>query len=186
MGRKKGNVAEREVAALCEEWWRRLEPVCEFVRTPLSGGWSTATVREHFKAAGDLMTTALWWPWCVEVKRREAWDPENVIRGLRSPVWAWWAQACTDAETAKRRPMLWLRRNREGWWVMLQRGQVVDCPRVPDPLWILEPPKPAPDPMAEPVIYTEDALLAGPPILWLPREKPGKRGRMELVSKDLV
>jgi hypothetical protein len=117
--RTKGSVAEREVAITLQMWWRRVEPSCQFVRTPLSGGWGNATVRGDFRASGDIMTTAAKFPFCVEIKRREKWSLDRLLTGATSPVWAWWAQSCRAAAEQSATPMLWLRRNREPWRVML-------------------------------------------------------------------
>jgi len=128
--RQKGNVAEREVAKLLTTWWKQAESETQFIRTPLSGGWSNAEVRGEFKASGDLMTTAQHFPFCVEVKRREAWNLDRVNAGLKSPVWSWWRQAqtqaneqCTDEKTVH--PMLWLRQSRMPWLVMLPQWLVL-------------------------------------------------------------
>ena len=121
VGRSKGKVAERDVAALLADWWGSLEPGCSFIRTPLSGGWQSQapTVRAEFRACGDIMTTARRFPWCIEVKRREGWAWHPLLAGKASPVLGWWVQAMRDASLAQLAPMLWFRRNREPWYVML-------------------------------------------------------------------
>jgi hypothetical protein len=120
--REKGARAEREVAALLATWWRQIEPGCEFVKTPLSGGWSSAKVRGDLRASGDVMTTAASFPFAVEVKRRESFAWSTVMRGAKSPVWSWWEQASKAAVEQRGVPMLWLRRSREPWRVMLPEG----------------------------------------------------------------
>lgn len=125
MSRKKGNVAEREVAALMQFWWRHLEPGTQFVRTPLSGGWGGPAVRAGFRASGDLMTTAARFPFAVEVKRREAFDMGNVLKGRPSPVWGWWLQAQGQAEEMSCEPMLWFRKSRDPWRVLLRAEFIV-------------------------------------------------------------
>lgn len=117
--RPKGCRAEREVAAIIQGWWRRLEAEAIFVRTPSSGGWATPAARAGFKASGDLMTTAARWPFCVEVKRREEWTWKNVHAGKPSPVWAWWIQSQVAAAETGQAAMLWLRKSREPWRVMV-------------------------------------------------------------------
>jgi hypothetical protein len=127
-GRAKGKVGEREVARLLQAWWAQLEPDCIFVSTPLSGGWGGPQHRAGFNASGDLMTTAARFPFCVEVKRREAVD----IRRLwlttkaheKSPVHKWWAQTVKAALEVKLTPMLVFRKNRGQWWVALPVGKV--------------------------------------------------------------
>jgi len=122
--RRKGANSERAVAAMLTQWWRRLEPDCQFVRTPSSGGWSTKQVRAEFRASGDVMTTAAKFPFCVEIKRREQFSWDRVLASKPSPVWAWWAQTCRAAEEQKAMPMLWLRRNNELWRVVLPDAKV--------------------------------------------------------------
>jgi hypothetical protein len=121
-GREKGRRAELEVAALVQAWWDPLEPGCRFVRTPQSGGWHGPDVRAEFKAGGDLMTTAKRWPFSVEVKRREKWNLDNLMAGWPSPAWGWWEQCCTAAREDGRLPLLFLRKSREPWWAVLDRG----------------------------------------------------------------
>lgn len=118
-GRRKGCVNERAVAALLADWWQRLEPGCSFVRTPSSGGWSSANVRAEFRASGDVMTTAAYFPFCVEAKRREAFCWERFLAGKASPVWSWWEQTCRAADEQTAVPMLWMRKNGERWRVVL-------------------------------------------------------------------
>lgn len=127
MSRQKGNVAEREVAALLRQWWSDVEPEAEWARTPLSGGWGGASARAGFRASGDLMTTAVRFPFTVEVKRREGWAWSTLIAGKRSPVWGWWKQAQTQAAEMKVEPMLWFRRNRQPWRVLIREEYATAC-----------------------------------------------------------
>lgn len=106
---------------MLSDWWVAVETGVEFVRTPSSGGWQTPTVRAEFRACGDIMTTAKRFPWCVEVKRREAWSERGLFLGRPSPVWAWWEQTLAAAATAKQRPMLWFRQSRRSWFVAFDR-----------------------------------------------------------------
>jgi len=124
MSRDKGNIAEREVAALLTTWWGAHEPDVKFVRTPGSGGWQVAQVRAEFRACGDIMTTSATFPWCVEVKRREAWSWDTLLAGRKSPVWKWWEQAQRDATSAGLKPMMWFRHSREAWAIMLHAEPV--------------------------------------------------------------
>ena len=121
-GRVKGSVAEREVAGMLAAWWRTIEPAAEFVRTPLSGGWSTPTVRSGFRASGDIMTTSPTFPFAVEVKRREGFAWSTLLAGRASPVWGWWGQATKAAREQGGTPMLWLKHNGEPWRVIVPVG----------------------------------------------------------------
>lgn len=118
-GRQKGSKSEREVAGLFRAWWEPFEPGVLFARTPLSGGWGTAQGREAWRVSGDIMTTSTIWPWSVEVKRREAWSWQRVYDMAESPVWGWWRQCCRAAAEERRSPMLWFRKSREPWRVMV-------------------------------------------------------------------
>ncbi len=120
LGRRKGSAAEREVAELLRAWWDSVEPGVIFKRTPGSGGWSSPDARAAFKTAGDLVTTAARFPWCVEVKRREGWSWATLRAGRASPVWGWWAQAGRQAAECGLEPMLLFRRSREPWSAMVK------------------------------------------------------------------
>lgn len=117
--RNKGAKAERDVAAFLTTWWSAIEPETKFVKTPLSGGWSTPTMRAGFHASGDIMTTSPTFPFAVEVKRREAFSWDTFLKGRKSPVWGWWEQTCRAAAEQDGVPMLWLRHNQEPWRVVL-------------------------------------------------------------------
>ncbi len=111
-GRRKGARGEREVASILQDWWRKVDCKAEFCRTPLSGGWQTGSVRDHFKAGGDIMTTASNFPFTVEVKYREQWSVDFFMKGRPTPVWAWWRQTLKAANDESGVPMMWLRKTR--------------------------------------------------------------------------
>ncbi len=168
-GRDKGNAAEREVARLLERWWGELEPDTQFSRTPLSG------VLQHsaeFQMCGDLMVSrdVKRWPFVVEVKRREAWSMRELRAGRACPVWGWWRHCQEDAHEQGGEPMLWFRKNREPWWVMLRRDFIrrVVNPRI-QAEWTAAENLPLGS-GAEPVLLLGLDLLALPPaILALPQ-----------------
>lgn len=118
----KGNGGEKEVAAILKGWWSSLEPDVSFCRTPSSGGWSHGRDKAAFNAAGDIMTSSSSFPFCVEVKRREGWDIDQLkSKRPSSPVWPWWRQSQIDAKrmTSKKLPMLVFRKNRQPWHVWI-------------------------------------------------------------------
>jgi hypothetical protein len=125
--RQKGARAERDVAGILEDWWRQIEPACIFKRTPGSGGWAAkGGARGEFGTAGDLVTTAKLFPWCVEVKSREAWVWRTLLAGKPSPVLKWWEQSCTAAaETPRMSPLLVFRHRREPWYVIGRSRELV-------------------------------------------------------------
>ena len=103
-------------------------------------------------------------PWCVEIKRRERGDLPTFLAGKPGPIWAWWNEACDDATEAGLAPMLWWRRSRVDWIVLLPREALGRaCPRAPLPWhsW----PRLVPTPV-EPVIYQAAIFLAHPPATW--------------------
>lgn len=121
--RSKGRRAERDVAKLLCKWWQQIEPGCEWKCTPLSGGWGGRDggkhVRAFFKASGDLMTTAVRFPFTIEVKHREQWSMRNLVAGRATPVWDWWIQAQRQADEEGGIPMLWFKKNNYPWWVAM-------------------------------------------------------------------
>ena len=117
-GRPKGSKAEIEIAKKLKAWWSPFEPA-EFVRTPLSGGWGGKDLRAGFRASGDVMTTAEKFPFTVEVKRREGWAWSTLLAGRASPIWGYWAQAVGQAKEQGGIPLMFFRKNREAWFLML-------------------------------------------------------------------
>lgn len=112
-GRDKGRRGELEIAHTLQLWWRKVEPAALFIRTPLSGGWSHNTkAAAHFKASGDVMTTAAQFPFCVEVKWREGWDPDRLLDCKPTACWAWWIQCQVAATKQGEVPCMFMRRNR--------------------------------------------------------------------------
>lgn len=178
--RAKGKRGERAVAALLRAWWSQYEPEAQFASTPGSGGWSTAKMREEFRATGDICTTAQRFPFAIEAKFRQGWSLRNFEQGFASPVWGWWAQAVREAKEAKAEPMLWVRKNLEPvrdargrllkqdpQWIVLMRRMAMftwNARRrghlnltVPEYVWDPSPCDP------EPVGYLHRVLLAVPP-----------------------
>ena len=180
-GRRKGAAAEVEVARLVQAWWRQLPTEAqmvpdggesEFVRTPMSGGWSTKRVRGNFRASGDLSSTSDAWPFCVEVKRREGWSLTMFAKaGKRgSPVWQWWGQCVRGADEEGAIPMLWVRRNRTPWIVMVPDalGRRVMGSAYADLSWgapeIVAAHNPA---SVHPIGYLAEKILASDPQKWI-------------------
>ncbi len=140
-GRRKGKTAERAVAKLFEAWWGGVEPGCKFKSTPQSGGWSSPDVRAAFKTAGDLVTTAASFPFTVEVKHREQWSEARLRSGRRSPVWAWWRQVQKAANEQGGIPMLWFKKNRGDWFVIIPEKDALRVTTAkPEILWQDIPP----------------------------------------------
>lgn len=157
-GRDKGARNEREVARLVQSWWEAREPGCQFVRTPMSGGWGTTNTREHFRASGDLMTTAVDFPFTIEVKAREGWSTANVLSGARSPVWGWWKQTITAATEQHSIPMLWFRKRHKAWLILLPLQQRL--PIEPDVVYPTVAKAGVEYHGHRPVLYFADRLLA--------------------------
>jgi hypothetical protein len=161
MGRRKGNVAEREVAKLLEAWWRRYDPEARFERTPLSGGLQHAV---EFDVVGDVMVRARGFPWSVEVKRRESVMVGRFVAGRPTAIWGWWREAQDDAQSSGREPMLWFRRNREPWRVLIRAGFARE--RIPRTgIWRVTPVEPpaALGTGVPPALFGAEVLLTSDP-----------------------
>lgn len=174
----KGARGEIQVAKLLATWWAPIEPDARFKRTPLSGGWGDADTRGGFKVAGDICTTASRWPFTVEVKRREGWTFGTFASGKRSPVWGWWRQCIEQAGEEERIPMLWVRKNRQPWLVLLPERLLV-------PILVRQDVKPdlvfrclspfVDDGGIRPAMVFGDKFLELPAKAWLPRRRRAKR-----------
>ncbi len=121
MSKEKGSRGEREVAALVQAWWRRVDASTEIARTPGSGSWGkNSGVRHGFDVYGDLVCSSLSFPFCIEIKRREDWSQYQLSSDTPSGnVWVWWQQCQSDAKAAGKIPMLWMRKNKQPWHVLL-------------------------------------------------------------------
>lgn len=163
----KGARGELQVRNLIRPWWGLVEPDATFERTPRSGGWHGSG---DFDMAGDLMTTAQHFPFCIEVKWREGWTRRSVEQGFRSPVWGWWRQACRDAGKTDpaRIPMLWFKKARDPWWIALPVDYVTGRRRVMAPDIMFGPPvvKRRFDDCPTPALYRADRFLTHDPGLF--------------------
>jgi len=90
--RRKGSNNERAMAKKFESWWGS----GSWARTPMSGGWATAAVREDFQTCGDIITTARDFPFCVELKKHEGWTLDQVIHNDKCIVFDWWKQVTAE------------------------------------------------------------------------------------------
>lgn len=144
-GAPKGRRGELMVAKILMDWWHKLEPTARFIRTPLSGGWqhTDRKVAAHFNACGDVMTTAAFFPFVVEVKWREKWGVNLFLDGKQCPPWEWWTQTQKAAREQNGVPMLWMRKN-------YIRGT-----REPFPWLVLVP-----------AVYSKEKVLSQPDVEW--------------------
>lgn len=134
--RAKGRRGEMMALQLIRGWWKEIEPEAEFARTPLSGGWQGRgsrgqSLRGEMRMSGDLMTTSRHFPFSVEVKNNPSWTIKRVLEGKSSVVWDWWQQCQTAAKESGLVPMLWIKRWREQWKVMLPYRYAIEIPIQP-------------------------------------------------------
>jgi len=172
---RKGNCGEREVARALEAWWRRLVPDARFERTPQSGGLQHAV---EFRVVGDVMvgpTAVATFPWSVEVKRREEGNLTRLLEGKPTAVWWWWREAQDDAHSAGLEPMLWFRRNRRPWRVLVRRSlvQAVGLLGSPRGVEVWGPEDVPPGGGVPPVMYLGSGLAKTDPAMWVRSPVPG-------------
>ena len=155
--RGKGARAELDVAKKLQDYWRQVDPTAVFKRAPLSGGWGHGASRGEFNASGDIVTTSESFPWSVEVKHRENWSLDRLLSGKSSPVFTWWQQAIEQSREVRKLPMLWFRKNREPWRIMVSNAPFGDwfgC----NPLMIVDRPV---------AVTIATRFLEYPPQAWL-------------------
>lgn len=130
--RPKGQRGELAVAKLLQEWWQQLEPNATFQRSPGSGGFATSRkLSADFNLHGDIVTDAKRFPFCVEVKNREEWKPEDLTRdNPKSAVWDWWLQCQRDAKAANKIPLLIFKKNHVPWNVWFPDSTYIRDPSV--------------------------------------------------------
>lgn len=126
MGRKsrsKGARGELSISRKLSAWWTGDLDLLEenaanlpIRRTPGSGGWAKGK-----GVGGDLVSvkeeTNDFLMWSVEVKNREDWSFDQIIKLGRSwVVNEWWAQCRGDAKVAKAWPLLIFTKNHQPWY----------------------------------------------------------------------
>lgn len=125
-GKRKGNKNERKLAAEFKEWWGK----GEWARTPLSGGWSSKSVREGFRTCGDIITTAEDFPFCVEGKHQEGWELIQLLSNPNSILYKFWDQAVEQTPSGLI-PLLVVHRNYRESLVITREsvfcGTVLEC-----------------------------------------------------------
>lgn len=115
--KRKGNNNERKLAEQFQTWWG--EEGVTFQRTPSSGGWATKKAREEFKTSGDVITSAVNFPFCIEAKKQEGWSLESLMTDNCEKVWKWWQQT-VDETPNNLTPLLVFARNRVKPMVMMR------------------------------------------------------------------
>lgn len=96
--RNKGNAFERYIAKQLSEWCGST-----VTRSPSSGGWAKT---------GDVTpkdpAMMIEFPFCVELKNREAWDFMELLTGdnLKTGIKSWWEQVLGDSQKSKKIPLL--------------------------------------------------------------------------------
>lgn len=115
--RTKGGTNEREIAKLFKAWWGS----GEWARTPSSGGWATKSVREGFRTCGDVLTTALDFPFCIEAKKQEGWCLDQLLTADKSALYKFWDQTVEETPDSLI-PMLVVNRNHVERLVIVERS----------------------------------------------------------------
>lgn len=108
--RNKGNSFERSVAKEISEWTGTI-----VTRTPMSGGYNK--FGDITPKDPKLMQT---FPFCIELKNREAWDFSELLKGTNKGVGivSWWLQCVGDSEKSKKLPLLVFTKNLEPNYAM--------------------------------------------------------------------
>ena len=87
-------------------------PKIQFERVPLSGAIA------YLK--GDIWTphdTAKW-PYCIECKHYAELDWNSLLTAKSNDIFSFWVQACREAETMKKKPLVFFRWNRSKDYVI--------------------------------------------------------------------
>jgi hypothetical protein len=132
--KSKGNNNERALAAEFRTWWGK----GEWARTPSSGGWATAAHREAFRTCGDIITTAEDFPFCVEAKKQEGWDLDQLLHNDSCVILKWWKQTCDETPVGML-PLLVFARNHVPQSVMFDSSRVEEYAYKLDDARVLEP-----------------------------------------------
>ena len=112
--KRKGSSQELKLVKLFQSWWGK----GEWARSPGSGGWGRPQNREGFRAAGDVITTAKDFPWCIEAKHVEGWTLDQLLLNEGCIIHSWWQQAVEETPESLR-TILVFKKNRQQEMVMV-------------------------------------------------------------------
>lgn len=114
-GRNKGARFEADICKALSGW---RHPDRDFSKVPqhelpFRRRFTTSTSLEgHWQGHGDILhRPEVKFPFTVECKKQENWDMDGMLTNAKWPPALWWGQAVSQAETAKRHPMLIFARN---------------------------------------------------------------------------
>lgn len=137
--KRKGKRGEKNAAIMLSLWWTGEEG--NFVSTPGSGSlrWKKGVA----KVSADLVNVGsdLYpeFPYSVEVKNRESWDLESMLKGGQK-FWEWWKQTCDDSQRSNKKPMLMFTKNYSPYYIALSWMESFDA-TLPDCLIKLTDPE---------------------------------------------
>lgn len=111
------------VCRLLSQWWCGVSERTPAADLPFrTRSTSIVPVEGHWRGEGDI----LWrpdlepvFPFALECKNQEKGAMDAILEAPAWPVWSWWDQTCTQAETAAAVPLLLFTRNRRKDYVML-------------------------------------------------------------------
>jgi len=128
-GRVKGNKYENRICRFLSQWvvpgdWSE----CPVYQLPFRRRFTDNTPLDgHWEGEGDILhRPGIEFPFCVECKDQEGWDLDGLLHNEKWPVWAWWEQACTQAQQVGLRPILFFTRAYRPDYVMMQK-EVAEC-----------------------------------------------------------
>ena len=113
--RRKGQTAERKLVKLFATWWDS-----KFFRTPGSGAFATRGFVgvDTTQLSGDLVTTDVTFPFCVESKKVEGWTLEQMLSSTRTKMHDWWEQTLRETPEGKI-PLLVFTKNHAPLYAMM-------------------------------------------------------------------
>ena len=124
--KEKGKKAEKEVGEILGIWWQN-QP---FVRSHGSGSATTES------QSGDIIIP-LDFPWAIESKnvgvtkknktsKGREWTMDSILKGGCKLFIDWWEQACKQADSINKKPMLCFTRNYVPTYVAIYKNIVYD------------------------------------------------------------
>lgn len=132
-GRKKGNNFEHQICRLLSVWMGPKKSdgyydSCDVENLPFRRrSVSVMPLEGHWSGQGDILhRPSVYCAFAIECKKVEGFELDSFMYSAGVDVWAWWAQACEQAEKVNLEPLLIFSRNHRPVYALMS-ARIARC-----------------------------------------------------------